>query len=402
MHKLLPFMCVTLFHPLILDAQKDSLQKEQKLMIAALPFIASSPTTGFLVGASASLAKYMGPSETTHMSSAVFGIIATEKKQTYLTLKSTVFLKDDQWNLNGDWRYLVNSLPNYGLGTGPQSAKIIGSTGINYQENMWSKPISVDQQIEFKHIRIHEVFMKSVRRTGFYIGGGYRLDIHNRIKDNLLNLTDTPPTITSHYAYSKIYDFDPLAYTISSLSIDAVYDTRDNSNNAYKGRFANISYRISPEFLGSTRNTSSIWIEYREYIPLSKRIPRHLLGFWGIGHFQTSGHHGYLDLPATGFDQYSRSARPYTQGRFRGEELLYGESEYRFPIWKTWGGVAFVNASTVTNGNSGIQLFEYVDLACGFGLRWMVNKKSRTNITIDYGFGKYGAQGIIFNVSEVF
>lgn len=377
-------------------------KKDKKVMIAPLPAIGTSPSTGFLIGATASVATFLGPKETTHMSNAGIGFVFTQKKQFFITLKSTVFTKNDSWCLQGDWRYMKQILPNYGLGTGPNSSKI-ASTGFEYSDNMWSKPIDDNQMIGYNHLRLHEVAMKRMNESHFYVGIGYRLDVHNKISDKLLNLTDSIPTITSHYAYSQKYGFDDKKYVLSSISIDAIYDTRDNVANPYSGRYANISFRMSPTFLGSSKNATNLWVEYRDYLSLSKKNPRHMFAFWAFGHFQTSGKHGYLDLPASGFDQYGRSARPYTQGRFKGQEFAYTEVEYRFPIYWSWlGGVVYGNISTVSNKDANINLYKYVEPGYGAGLRFMLNKKSRVNLGLEYAFGAYGAQGIIMSLTEAF
>lgn len=137
----------------------------------------------------------------------------------------------------------------------------------------------------------------------------------------------------------------------------------------------------------------------------NKARPRHMIGFWTYGWFVTSGDVPYLDLPAVGWDQFGRSGRAYTQGRFRGEDLWYGETEYRFPLQKeneTFGGVVFINATSASSRLNDIDLFQYVDLAYGAGLRIMINKKSRTNLNLDFAWGKYGAQGFYLGLNEVF
>ena len=95
-------------------------------------------------------------------------------------------------------------------------------------------------------------------------------------------------------------------------------------------------------------------------------------------------------LPATAYDQRSRSARGYSQGRFRGNNLVYGEAEYRFPLSSCgglWGGVLFVNATTASNPLHSLDLFESVKPGYGLGVRLMVDKATRTNLAIDVGFG---------------
>ncbi len=112
----------------------------------------------------------------------------------------------------------------------------------------------------------------------------------------------------------------------------------------------------------------------------------------------------YLDLPATGMDTFGRSARGYTEGRFRGERLLYGEVEYRGVLTKNGllGMVAFFNTTTLTNLESGERLFDNFAPAGGAGLRLLFNKRSRTNLCFDVGFGKDGSRGIYLAVQEAF
>jgi hypothetical protein len=94
--------------------------------------------------------------------------------------------------------------------------------------------------------------------------------------------------------------------------------------------------------------------------------------------------------------------RGYIQGRFRGKNNLYLESEYRFRILDNGflGGVVFVNAQSfsepVTNR------FEAINPGWGAGLRIKLNKFSRTNICLDYGFGLHGSGGLFANLGEVF
>ena len=78
--------------------------------------------------------------------------------------------------------------------------------------------------------------------------------------------------------------------------------------------------RINPIAFGSTQNSTMFYTEWRNYIGVSKRIPRNVIAFWYWGDFDTSGHVPYLALPAITWDTYNRSGRGYIQGRFRGEE----------------------------------------------------------------------------------
>jgi hypothetical protein len=64
--------------------------------------------------------------------------------------------------------------------------------------------------------------------------------------------------------------------------------------------------------------------------------------------------------------------------------------------------VAFINGTTASNRRAGISLYEYLDIGYGVGLRVMVMKKTRANLSLDYAWGEYGAHGIYFGLNEVF
>jgi hypothetical protein len=171
----------------------------------------------------------------------------------------------------------------------------------------------------------------------------------------------------------------------------------------YKGIYAMAGWRAGFKFLGNETNSDYFSLEWRSYHGLSKSNPSHLIAFWLMGNFSPSGDLPYLVLPATAYDQRSRSGRGYTQGRFRGPNLVYGEAEYRFPF-KCGGvlsGVLFLNATTTDNPGLDLKLFESIKAGYGTGLRIMVDKRSRTNLAVDFGFGQKSF-GFYLAASETF
>jgi outer membrane protein assembly factor BamA len=259
--------------------------------------------------------------------------------------------------------------------------------------------------MKFNYVKIHQIVNK--RLIGeLYAGIGYHLDYYYSIEDeDYYPATDSTPELqTPHHYYSTNYEFSKGDYHLSGISLNVIYDTRDNQISPYKGIYANINYRINPTFLGSDQNSSSLFLEFRTYLGLSKKTPRHLIGFWAFGNFNLAGTQPYLTLPSLGDDQRARSGRGYTNGRYRGDKMVYGEIEYRFPITpcsKILGGVLFVNAVTTSNPQTDIALFEYIRPAVGFGVRVMVNKYFRTNINLDFAIGKQ-SKGFYFSGQETF
>ena len=64
--------------------------------------------------------------------------------------------------------------------------------------------------------------------------------------------------------------------------------------------------------------------------------------------------------------------------------------------------MAFLNATTISNLQEGERLFHSGAPGAGAGLRALVNKRSRTNLCFDVGFGKDGSRGLYLAVQEAF
>ncbi len=374
-----------------------------KLYLSPLPALSYSPTFGWIFGGAASAGIYFGAPSTTGMSNAMITATYSSKNQLMFTAKSNVYLADNKWFLLGDQRLFFSSQPTYGLGTGP----IANSLSSSFEVDGDDEEIEEGELMEFNLIRLHQTALCQVKPS-FFLGVGYHLDIHFKIKDQLLDLESDPQELTSHYTYSIKHGFNPEKYTTSGISANAVYDSRDNVATPYTGRFAFLSFRAIPKLLGSTKNATSLWLEYRDYFSLSADNPRNVFAVWTYGNFTTSGKLPYMNLPALGWDQMGKSGRAYTQGRFRGFDLCYAEAEWRFPLElikrkpDLLGGVLFANVTTASNRDINEKLFEYFKPAAGVGLRVLIQKQSRAHLAIDYGWGADGSGALFLNMNEYF
>lgn len=389
-----------------LRREKRALPPEKgDIFIVGMPTIGYNPAFGFMYGAGATASIYFGDPKATGISSALAGISLTTKNQLIFTARSTIYTENNEWILNGDWRYLNSSLPTFGLGTGPASSKL-ASNGFEYEDNLFSKPIPGAQDMSYTLLRFYETVSKEVK-SHLYLGLGYHLDIFKNIDDRLVDTSSVPPVITSNYAYNVKYGFNQYKNVLSGFSLNTSYDTRDNQNNSYKGQYANVSFHINPEFFGSNKKSTVLFLEYRKYYDLTNDH-HNMLCFWGLGSFVISGTLPYMDLPALGEDQYGKSGRGYSQGRFRGQNLVYGEVEYRRHLLASknnpdfLGMIVFANAVTASNKDAGTDLFKYINLAAGTGIRAMISKNARTNLGLDYGWGNYGSSGFYIKLNESF
>jgi len=375
-------------------------KKEKRFRFFAIPLVAYDPATSIQLGVGGSFSLQLGSPENTKLSAGVASALYTLNKQFFIQYKGNIYFPGDKWFLQSDWRLYVFNLPTYSLGTCNQTAipQVPG-----YKAVLIDPSANGVYPMDYNWIRFYNVLSRRITPL-INVGIGYHFDIHYNIEDDNLLIRNDTLYNTPHYAYSLLHGFNPKQYITSGISANFVYDSRDNQLNAYKGIFINVNYRYNSTWLGSSRNSSVLWTEFRAYIPLSKRCPRNLLAFWYYGSFLISGSVPYMDLMSISYDQMNSSGRGYAQGRYRGEDFVYGEMEYRFPIsprTHILGGVIFTNVTTASNRDMNVPLFGFFQPAAGAGLRIMVGKNDRTNIAIDFGIGNM-SHGLYVQTQEVF
>ncbi len=360
-----------LFH---IHPQKIREERDKKIYFSILPVSTTVPGgSGRALITSTTAATYLGSRRTTNLSSATFAPYWNFKGRFGLPLRSSIWLPDNTWNIQGDIRFMVYPQYTWGLGSNR-----------TYDEKLL---------VDYKYIRFYQSALKRIKPY-FFAGMGYNLDYHFNIKSDDENID-----LKQYTGYE--YGLDRNSFS-SGLSFNLLYDTRNNSINPLPGSYANIVYRINPAFLGSNDSWQSLYLDLRKYVPLnpSEKNQQNTLAFWS--YFWTALNNGipYLDLPATGWDSYNRSGRGIEQNRYRGKSLLYMESEYRRDITRNGllGFVVFANVNTVTGSGT---FFSSWHPAAGTGLRIKFNKGSNTNIGIDYGASK-GYSTVMFNLGEAF
>jgi hypothetical protein len=350
-------------------------------MIVVAPVIGAKPDTGVLFGAAGNIARYLGSPTTTHISTSVLSATVSQHGQVLTAVRLTTFTKDDGWLIVGDNRFQWTSQDTFGLGTSAADADAVN--------------------VHYDHFRVFETAYKRLG-PGLFAGGGLLVSTRQNIRpaEGAEATWDSSP----FSVYSKAHGLPADSSMSGGFSFAARTDTRDSQIDARRGRYINATYETFFEgFFGGDSSWQEFDIDARAYRNLSKD-GRHRLAFWGMGNFVTAGTPPYYDLPATGMDTFGRSGRGYQEGRFRGEQLMYGEVEYRTNLLANGllGMVAFLNATTVSSRDRDEHLFDSVAVGGGAGLRLLLNKRSRTNLCADLGFGKEGSVGFYLAVQEAF
>jgi hypothetical protein len=357
-----------------INPQKPRVQREKKIYFSILPVPGTVPGgAGRALITSTTAGTYLGPRSTTNLSSATFAPYWNLHSRYGLPLRSSIWLKDNTWNIQGDIRFLVYPQYTWGLGS--------------------SHAYTDKTLVDYNYIRFYQSALKRVKPY-FFAGLGYNLDYHSNVK------SDDPAVDLKQFTG---YAYGTKGSSVSSgVSLNLLYDTRNNSINPLPGAYANIVYRVNPTFLGSSDYWNSLYIDVRKYIPMNpaNKNQQNTLAFWSYCWTVLGSNAPYLDLPSVGWDPYNRSGEGMDQNRYRGKSLFYFESEYRRDITANGllGFVVFTNVNTVSGSGS---LFKSWHPAAGTGLRVKFNKGSNTNIGIDYAANK-GYSAVILNVGESF
>lgn len=327
--------------------------------------------TSFALDVIGNLAWFTSSAPSQNISNIYLNGTITTKQQLLVPLQSNIWSKDNKYNLLTDWRYEVYPQNTYGLGSLTKDSNGYG--------------------IDFDYFRFYTTFLKTVA-PDFYLGLGYNVDYFYNVRE-----VNPPPGVVTDF---ERYGLHPTSVS-SGPTFNILYDGRRNSINPEPGYYANLVYRPNFTFLGSDSNWQSLLLDARAY----RHFPgssKNILAFWTYDCFTLAGNPPYLLLPATASDTYSNTGRGYIQDRFRGKDMVYFETEYRFGILSNGllGGVVFANAESFTEPSN--NRFEAINPGWGAGIRIKLNKFSRTNICLDYGFGLHGSGGIFANLGEVF
>jgi outer membrane protein assembly factor BamA len=363
-------------HILNKDSKKDLAErKKSRIQIGIFPAIGYTLQTGFAAVVSTNAViykKHRSAKDSLSLPSSIAASISySQKSQIIAPLQATLYFNNNKTILVSDWRYLKYPSYTYGLGmnTSPQD-----STLLSYQ-----------------YLKFHTSFLFQVH-PHIFIGGGYSLDYFWQIRQ----VYQKPGSESDFEKYGSASES-----LSSGLSLNMIRDTRDDPINAYRGSYANILLIPRLKFLGSDLKWTSLLVQYRAYL----RFPEssnNILAFWSYNWLTISGDPPYLMLPSTGWDKTFNTGRGYIQGRFRSNNMLDAEAEYRIQLTRNglFGMVVFTNFESFSAINT--WQFGSPAPAGGLGLRIKLNKYSRTNIAIDYGWGRQGSRGFFVNLGEAF
>jgi hypothetical protein len=345
------------------------------IYFSVLPFSTQVPGGGTALVTSTTAGFYLGDRKDTYMSRVTFTPYTNFKKRFGLPIRSYIWLDKNRWVISGDTRLMV--YPQYTWGLGKQHSE------------------GDELLVNYSYLRLYQTLLKRISR-GFFAGIGYHIDYRVHVHTD-----EDQPLLADYTGYSYGTAQSLNSYS-SGLSLNVLFDTRNNSINPWDGYYTSFQYRLNPAFLGNDNSWRSVYIDFRKYIRFDKsREKQNMLAVWTYLWKVFDKKVPYLDLPSIGWEDYNRSGRGFDQNRYRGRNLLYVEGEYRRDITNNGflGFVIFANANTVSGPKSTFLLSW--NPGGGAGIRIKMNKRSGTNIALNYGFSK-DYSGLKLTLGEVF
>jgi len=359
--------------------------------ITVVPNVSANPTIGFQGGIKAVAGKKFGDDPNTLLSVGATSAAITTKGIINFYLNHNVFTSGNKWNLQGNLLVSKSVTPDEGIGIGR------GQYEGTAAEQVLANPAHKKYAIHSMFYEFREKVYKQVAEH-LFLGAGVVFDIRQKLQTK-----DTANNATPMSVYNNQHGLPQDHYFANGFLFNIEYITRDNPNRAYKGIYFDMGIRTNQTWIGSTRNAVQLTTDLRKYISLSATSPETVLALWNWGSYLLNGTLPYLELPGTAREGAFRSGRGYTAQYFKSADFNDTEAEFRFPILanKFISGVVFGNLQTA-NDTQGLKLFQTFQPGYGAGLRVLFNKATRTNLALDYAFGRFNNSGFFLNLNEAF
>lgn len=171
-----------------------------------------------------------------------------------------------------------------------------------------------------------------------------------------------------------------------------VYDSRDVLTNPHEGLYINLLQYFRPGFLGNDYHTSTTTMQCDIY----RRVWKGGILAADVRAEVNFGNPSWGMMAKLG---NSNSMRGYYEGRYRDKHKIEVQAELRQHVWKRNGITVWAGAGTVFDEFGAIRMSRVLP-NFGLGYRWEFKKD--VNVRLDYGFGKSGQSGFIFNINEAF
>ncbi|MGV3539642.1 MAG: BamA/TamA family outer membrane protein [Rufibacter sp.] len=286
-------------------------------------------------------------------------LVYTTRKQILTAFTADVWRLHNKLHLSGVLEY--NDYPYFFFGVGNKTPK-------EAQEDYTSRTVNLSGQLE------RRIFDK------VYLGARYEFK------------WETIPEVAANGQLASKGILGSEGFTASGLGPVLLVDSRDNIFTPTRGNYHQLSVVYFQKFLGSETNFSRYKFDLRKYF---SGLGPGVLAVQGLATFSHGDTPFQFLSPIGGVNVM----RGLLEARFRDEDALVAQVDYRFPLFWRLGGAAFGGAGQV-NQRLDKSKFSEFHTAGGGGLRYKLNNEGMV-VRGDVAFSQEGMY-LYFAFSEAF
>lgn len=202
-----------------------------------------------------------------------------------------------------------------------------------------------------------------------------------------------------NYTPGGVFDVSNVAgkggYLISGVGGSLSFDNRNNAFAPDKGFYMQLFWNHFDKFWGSDFNYNNLVTDIRTYLPVARRsvLALQWVNFMNFGDA----------VPLRSLANFGGASkmRGYYEGRFRDRNQMFLQGEFRYPIYRFIQGVCFAGMGSVAPA---IRDYAWQEMkySAGAGLRFMLSKKEKLSLRVDYGIGLGRNRGLYIQLGEAF
>lgn len=332
--------------------------------LVVLPLVFYEPETKFAGGVGGLLTfRQERQHASSRPSSMFFYAIYTQLKQFQAQAEPAFYFRGEDFLLTG--KLTFEQYPNKFWGVGDKTPD---SAETNYTPRRLSLEASFQKRMPFLQ--------------NLFAGVQYQFETAA-----IVDIQPDPPILLNPFAGSG-------GGTVSGLGFVLNWDTRNNIFTPSRGSQSQISFVVNAKILGSGFDFTTVKADFRKYVP--GLYQGHAAAFQFV-YQSATGAPPFYRYAMIGGDSIMRG---YYKGRYRDKYLIALQAEYRLPLWRRFGFVAFAGLGNVGPALDRISLRK-AKYSTGFGLRFKLSPKEGANVRVDFAFGK-GSTGLYFTAGEAF
>lgn len=357
------FLLVSLFCCAANAQRIDSSKNNSRLL--AVPLISRSIETDWSFGAGGSFTFHTTRKKDSATRTSAINFIGSYslRKQFIFLVRGPVFFPGEKYILNSNFSY--SSYPDRFWGLGNQTKE------------------SNEEAYSFRQ---YYIYLHAQRLISKKIFAGISYEFQRVIDVEVQN--------------GGLFDVQDVKgrtpYQVSGLGISASWDKRNNTFWPTNGYLFSISATHFSSLLLSNHIYANIVADARWYRSIGRK---QIIAVQAYGFFNTGKDVPIRSLASLGGADRMRG---YFNGRYRDNDMICLQAEYRLHLFKRFSAVGFAGVGDV-NGKFSKPGLQYLKYSGGAGLRFAVNKNEKQHIRFDYGFGTgKGNQGFYVQFGEAF